>query len=380
MAKQLTGRLDAIDMLRGLAVAAMILVNNPGSWSYIYSPLRHANWHGYTPTDLVFPFFLFVVGVSVVYAFQSVNSPSISLFKQVAVRSAKLVGCGLFLALFYYNFNDPSFSWIDDKLKTVRWLGVLQRIAIVYFVVSVLVLLFSWRVWLLALVVLNLLYLALMSVISVPMPDGSVVAANWEQGTNLAAYIDVKLLGAAHVWAQTTPWAYDPEGVLSTLPAITTCLLGALSAKLMLAFGTQSIRAMSIMGLALVMLAYAIQSWVPINKALWTPSFVAVTSGFAILGLALFIWLTEVKAIDRPLFVFKVFGANAIAAYMAAEIGARILMMVPVGSNSLSAVLYQLLSPIFGEHLASLVYALTMVSIVFLLTFWLYRRKIFIKI
>lgn len=373
-------RIDAVDMLRGLAVAMMVLVNNPGSWSYVYAPLQHASWHGYTPTDLVFPFFLFIVGVSVVCAFADGTQLSRARFNSIGVRTLKLVGLGLFLAIFFYNPFDPNYSWWADRIEGVRWLGVLQRIGLVYFVVCLFVLLTSWRVWLAASLLISALYVALMTLINVPMPDGATVAGNWAQGTNLAAYIDVQLLGANHVWAQTAPWAYDPEGLLSTLPAITTSLLGALMARLMLHRGLGSVSWLLGIGVILIVMGHLLSGLVPINKALWTPSFVLATGGWATLLMGAFLWLTESAQVKRPFFALKVFGMNAIAGYMAAEIAARLLMMIPVGQVSLGGLIYQSLQPVFGNYLGSLVYSLLMVSAVYLLVYQMYQRKLFLKV
>ena len=134
-------RLLALDALRGLTITAMILVNNPGSWSYVYAPLRHAQWHGWTVTDLIFPFFIVIVGMSLQLSLQQQSAVAHKeVIKQAAVRSLKLIGLGLFLVLFYYNFRDPVYNYIEQKLLTLRWLGVLQRIGLVYFFTVLLVL------------------------------------------------------------------------------------------------------------------------------------------------------------------------------------------------------------------------------------------------
>ncbi len=380
MSSTLPRRIDAVDMLRGLAVAMMVLVNNPGSWSYVYAPLQHASWHGYTPTDLVFPFFLFIVGVSIVCAFQGVSGLSSARFKAIGLRTLKLIGLGLFLAVFFYNPFDPDYSWFEDRIEGVRWLGVLQRIGIVYFVTCLLVLTTGWRVWLAASIAISIFYIAMMTMISVPMPDGTLIAGNWEKGTNLAAYSDVLLLGANHVWAQTVPWAYDPEGLLSTFPAVVSCLLGGLMAKLMLSKGLDSVKWLIGLGICFVIVGHLMHQWVPINKALWTPSFVLATGGWATAGMGAFLWLTESAQVKKPFFALKVFGMNAIAGYMAAEIAARLLVMIPVGQQSLGSLIYVSLQPLFGNYLASLVYAVLMVLAVYGLVKYMYNRKIFLKV
>ncbi|MDP4944943.1 MAG: heparan-alpha-glucosaminide N-acetyltransferase domain-containing protein, partial [Alishewanella sp.] len=228
LAQQPAGRLLALDILRGLAIMAMVLVNNPGSWQYIYAPLRHAEWHGWTVTDLIFPAFIIMVGMSIQLSLrQKVAQTKLEVIQAGALRALKLYLLGLFLVLFYYNFRDPAYSYLQQKLLTVRWFGVLQRIALVYFCTLLIVLYCGTRARVLWLVGLCVVYLALMQYMPYQDAQGQQFVGLWQFGNNFAAWLDHQILGAQHVFFRSaTPFAFDPEGLLSTLPAISSCLLG----------------------------------------------------------------------------------------------------------------------------------------------------------
>ncbi|RYG21379.1 MAG: DUF1624 domain-containing protein, partial [Chitinophagaceae bacterium] len=211
-------RLVSIDFLRGLTVAAMILVNNPGSWDYVYAPLRHAEWHGCSPTDLVFPFFLFIVGLSINYALVSVKETtglSFSIAFKIIKRTLILFLLGIFIAAF------PVFEWNELRIP-----GVLQRIAIVFFVSSLIFLTLSKQVQVVLTIVILIGYWAVMTFI--PVPNGEV--NNLAPGKNIAAWVDNYLLNG-HLWSFTKTW--DPEGVLSTLPALASVMIGIFAADIL---------------------------------------------------------------------------------------------------------------------------------------------------
>lgn len=212
-------RLLSLDVFRGLTVAAMILVNNPGSWSHIYAPLRHAEWHGCTPTDLIFPFFLFIVGVSISFALDSKKNQvkHSKLILTAFKRAVILFGLGLFLSLYPTVFTDPV-----EAFKTVRIPGVLQRIAIVFFISAIIFIKTTPKTQLRIMISLLIGYWLIM--VSIPVPG--VGYANLEKETNLGAWLDRTLLTEAHLWRSARTW--DPEGLLSTLPAIATGLFGVL--------------------------------------------------------------------------------------------------------------------------------------------------------
>ena len=232
LALQPSGRLLALDVLRGLAIMAMVLVNNPGSWSYVYAPLRHAEWHGWTLTDLIFPAFIVMVGISIQLSLSGKQQLSkAEAIQKGAVRALKLYALGLFLVLFYYNFRDPAYSYLQQKLLTVRWFGVLQRIGLVYFCTLLIVLYSGTRGRVFWLVGLCAVYFALMQFMPYSDAQGNHFVGLWDFGNSFAAWLDHMLLGANHVYFRTaTPFAFDPEGLLSTLPAIASCWILARAA------------------------------------------------------------------------------------------------------------------------------------------------------
>ncbi|MBV2130534.1 acyltransferase family protein [Arsukibacterium indicum] len=383
-------RLLALDALRGLTITAMILVNNPGSWSYVYGPLRHAEWHGWTVTDLIFPFFIVIVGMSLQFSMQRQSTPGISshsnsqLIRHAATRSLKLFGLGLFLALFYYNFADPAYSYLEQKLLNLRWLGVLQRIGLVYFATVLIVLYCGTRgriAWLLA---LALVYLLAMWFMPYQDSQGNTFSGLLLFGNSFAAWLDHTVLGVNHLYYRSaTPFAFDPEGIWSTLPAIASCLSGVLLAQWLQSGHslTHKIRGLLLVGVIAVWVAELWHFSLPINKSLWTPSFVLLSSGYCAIVLAACIWLCDVKRWRRWSAPFVVFGANAILFYMLAGVLARVLVMIPVGDGLLQGWLFsRVFQPLFGNFNGSLAFALTFLTLSYLLMHWCYRRGYIFKV
>jgi len=355
-------RLAALDAFRGATVAAMILVNNPGAGSSVYAPLEHAAWHGWTPTDLIFPFFLFLAGVSL--AFSTRDSAG-----QAAWRALKIFALGLFGAWF-----------LRFDLHTLRIPGVLQRIAVCYFAA------FLARKWLrppaVALLAALLLtgYWALMTF--VPLPDGTL--PNLEPETNLAAWIDRALLGT-HLWARSKTW--DPEGVLSTLPAIATTLLGVLAGGLVRApvTLTRKVAWLAGAGTALLLAGLAWGRSFPLNKNLWTSSYVLFTAGLAALLLGGLLLVTEGLGWRRWARPFTVFGVNAIVVFVGSGLLAKTLAYVKVPSDpgpvSLQAILHRsLFASWLPPYPASLAYALANVAGWYLVLWWMDRRGWHVKV
>ncbi|HSH46418.1 MAG TPA: DUF5009 domain-containing protein [Longimicrobiales bacterium] len=384
-AAPMPGRLESLDAFRGATIAGMLLVNNPGTWSAIYPPLRHAVWHGWTPTDLIFPYFLFIVGVAMAFSFAKLwerGADRSAVLAKVARRSAVLFLLGLLL---------HSFPWVGTDWGELRIPGVLQRIALAYLGGSIIVLWTGWRGRLAAVGTLLLGYWALLSWVPVPGVGAGVL----EPGQDLGAYLDRVVFGTEHLWAQTRTW--DPEGLLGTLPAIATVLLGVFAgdwlhrgrrleggrvAGWLLAAGTAGV---------LVGLAWG--QVFPINKPLWTSSYVVFTAGMASVTLAACYWLMDVRGYRAWARPFVVFGVNAIAAYFLSGIAARLLNMIRVPASggaesvgaaesvALKAWIYQnafasWLSPVN----ASLAFALAFVGVWLGLMWLLYRRRIFIKV
>ncbi len=371
-------RLLSLDAFRGLTVAGMILVNNPGSWDHIYPPLEHAPWNGWTPTDLIFPFFLFIVGVSITFALGTEKARSDrAATRKILRRGAVLFGLGLFLNLF------PSFNF-----ATVRIPGVLQRIALVYILASLIFLQTTTRQqqWLVLILLLG--YWALMTVVPVP----GVGYANLEPETNLGAWLDRLILSPPHLWKTAKVW--DPEGLLGTMPALATGLLGTLTGTALRQTDRpvhERLSGLFATGLGLTMLGLIWDGWFPINKALWTSSYVLLAGGLAMLGLAASYWLIDrpnapsvARRVAMPLVAF---GVNAITVFFLSGLIPRILNMIkivrPDGTKigSQAWLFRNGIEPFFTDpRNASLAGALTFVLIWFGILWVMYKRNVIIKV
>jgi predicted acyltransferase len=378
--QQSPARLLSLDVFRGLTVAAMILVNNPGSWAHIYAPLKHAEWHGCTPTDLIFPFFLFIVGVSISYALGSKKgymSHSKLIFTALK-RALILFGLGLFLNLFPKVFTEPF-----EAFQTVRIPGVLQRIAVVFFITAVIFIKTNPKTQLRLLIGILLAYWAIMTLIPVP----GVGYANLEKETNLGAWIDRSLLTEAHLWRSAKTW--DPEGILSTLPAIGTGIFGVLIGTWLKRKDREEsvkISWMFSIGILAVITGLIWDLCFPINKALWTSSFVLYAGGLATIGLALCYWLIDVQGYKKGTTPFVVYGVNAITVFFLSGLIPRILTMIKVNMpdgtivNSREWMYGTFFSPYFSPINASFVGAVTFILIWLGILWWMYSRKIIIKV
>ena len=381
-------RLLALDVFRGLTITAMVLVNNPGSWSYVYPPLLHAQWHGWTPTDLIFPFFVFIVGVSVAIVMNremAKGTNKLSLIKNASVRAAKLFGLGLFLALFYFNVFAADYSWVESKLMSVRVMGVLQRLGLVFLVTVIIVLYFGRLGRALWITGLLLGYWAIMVFIPYSDSNGVVYQGLLQHGNSLAAWLDNLILGSEHVYySKAQPFAFDPEGILSTFPAVAGALAGVFTGDLLTDKSRSLInktKTMLCWGLGLIIAGELYGLVFPINKALWTSSFVVMTTGWALLILGLLTWLIDIKNYKNWSAPFVVFGANAILFYLSSAVVARLFMMIPIGNISLQGWLYhQVYSPLFGNLNGSLMYAISFLLMSYVVMHVLYKKKIFFKV
>ena len=320
-------RLLSLDFFRGLTVAAMILVNNPGSWGHIYAPLAHAEWHGCTPTDLVFPFFLFIVGVSIAYAMGSkkldVSSHNKTMLKALK-RALTLFGLGLLLAIFPRNFS--TFDLVDS-LSNLRIPGVLQRIGVVFFISSIIFLKASEKNIFRIIILILVSYWALMTFVPVP----GVGYPNLEKETNLGAWLDRTILTEAHLWKSAKTW--DPEGILSTLPAIATGLFGVLVGVYLKRKEIDSSTKIAWLFSVGVLATLAGLFWdlqFPINKALWTSSYVLYTGGLATIVLALSYWIIDVNKYNRFTKPFVVYGVNAITVFFLSGLMPRLVNMIKI--------------------------------------------------
>ena len=373
-------RLLSLDVFRGLTVAAMILVNNPGSWSTIYAPLKHAEWNGCPPTDLIFPFFLFIVGVSISYALGSKKestSQSKLLFTALK-RASILFGLGLFLNLFPKVFTDPM-----EAFSTVRIPGVLQRIAIVFFFTALIYVKTNQKTQLRLFFGILIAYWALMTFVPVP----GIGYANLEKETNLGAWLDRTILTEAHLWKSVKTW--DPEGILSTLPAVATGLFGVLIGTWLRRKDREEsvkISWMFSIGILAVVFGLIWDLFFPINKALWTSSFVLYAGGLATIGLALCYWLIDVQGYKKGTTPLVVYGVNAITVFFLSGLIPRILTLImvnmPDGTRVNSRVwMYETFyTPYFTPINASLAGAVTFILIWLLILWVMFKRKIIVKV
>ena len=369
-------RLLSLDAFRGLTVAGMILVNNPGDWDHTYAPLEHAPWNGWTPTDLIFPFFLFIVGVSITFALGGSGNQR-DVIGKILKRSLTLFLLGLFLNFF------PKFD-----ITTVRIPGVLQRIALIYLACSLIFLKTTPRQQVYILGGLLIGYWLLMTVVPVP----GIGYANLEPTTNLAAWLDWTIITPAHVYKATKVW--DPEGLLTTLPAVGTGILGLLTGTWLRSNrpATDKVAWLFTAGCLLTLGGLLWDGFFPINKALWTSSYVLLAGGLAMLGLALCYWLIDVKPGSRPTYSrgalpFVAFGVNAITVFFLSGLIPRVMSLIKVGGAGGSSVglkeyLYQTaIAPLFANPKnASLAGALTFVLIWFVILWIMYRKNIIIKV
>jgi predicted acyltransferase len=361
----MNGRLISLDFLRGATIAGMIIVNTPGSWSHVYPPLLHAKWHGTTATDLVFPFFLFIVGVSIVLAYTKrlkSGADKKSLIKKVVWRSLKIYLLGLFLNLF------PEFDFAN-----LRYTGVLPRIAIVFLACSLIFLYSDWKTW--AKIGLITLVVYWITMVTIPVPGQENISL--EPGQNLAAWIDSILL-PGRKWQGT----WDPEGLLSTFPAIVTGITGMLAGMLWIIKNDPYKKIVYLFSFGFAMfLAGNIWDWFfPINKNLWTSSYVLNTSGLACMAFAASIYLIDILGIKGWTKPGVVFGSNAISAYVLHGVLIS-LFVIKFGDSSIKESFMNGLTNIgMAAKLASLLWALLYCFLCYIPIWILYKRKIFIKV
>ncbi len=384
MEEQKSNRLLSLDVFRGITIAGMILVNNPGSWANIYPALGHAKWHGCTPTDYIFPFFLFIVGVAITLSLtkrKERGDNQNKLLFQIFRRGLMIFAVGIILQGFpYYNFS------------TIRIPGVLQRIGIVYFFASLIFLKTNVKTQTMIAVLLLFIYWALITLIPVPgfgAPNINVPTISDVNGNiispNIAAWIDYNIFGV-HLWKGTKVW--DPEGLLSTIPAISTALFGVLLGHWLRTKNEDSVKVIwiFIFGNFGLVLGTIWDMWFPMNKGLWTSSYVLFTAGMALQFFGMCYWLIDVKGYKWWTKPFIVYGMNAITVFFFSGIMGRLLGLITWTDATgkeiiLKSYLYNsFFVPYFSPINASLAWALTYVLLWLGLMWILYAKKIFLKI
>lgn len=342
-----------------MTVAFMILVNAPGASGVAYGPLRHVEWHGWTPTDLVFPFFLWIVGVAMTLSFDARlarGDDRMTLWMHALKRGAIIFLIGFLLNLI------PKFDF-----EHVRILGVLQRIGLCYMIGSTLYLFLSLRGQIISILVLLIGYWALMTYY--PVPGYGAGLFDQKEG-NFAQWIDLKLL-EGHMWSSSKTW--DPEGIPSTFPAVCNVLLGAIAGWFL---RRRDMNVLVPLGIFLVIGGQLWSLIFPINKALWTSSFVLLTCGLASLMFYLVWWVVDVKGCQAWAKPFQFMGMNALAAFVGSGLLSKILSMTGAHTWLWQNVYSTIVSPAFG----SLLFSLSHVLIFLLLSWWLWSRKIVIRV
>lgn len=366
-------RLMSLDVFRGATIAAMLLVNDPGTWSAVYPPLLHAPWHGWTFTDVIFPFFLWITGMAITLSTAKRlgrGDGRRDLMLHALRRSAVIFGIGLFLA--GYPFFD---------FTIIRIPGVLQRIAMCYLIATVIYLTTTIRGQIQWTGSLLVVYWLLMKVYPVPGYGAGVL----EKEGNFSQYIDSLIL-SGHMWASTKTW--DPEGIVSTLPAIATVLFGILTGHILRARKTPEEKTawMFVMGNALLFFGAVMSHWLPINKNLWTSSYSVFMAGLAANIFAFCYWIIDVKGYRKWGLPFKIYGMNAITIFALSGLLGKTALIVkitrPDGSRQSvwSYVFQHVFAPLAAPVDASLLFALSYVLLFFGLAYAMYRFKWFIKI
>lgn len=384
--QQQSGRLLSLDILRGITIAGMILVNNPGSWSYAYAPLKHAQWHGLTPTDLVFPFFMFIMGVSTFMSLRKFNfQPSSSAILKVVKRTILIFLIGIGLAWFGQLVGGLSrgegFGEASIHFDTLRILGVLQRLALAYGFAALIALLTKGKYLVGTIVVLLVGYFLIL-----------VFGNGFELSEqNIISFVDRALWGQEHMYMDWTlegeRVALDPEGLLSTIPSIAHVLIGFLFGKLIIdnKDNHKRVEKLLIWGTVLAFAGLLLQYGCPINKKIWSPTFVLTTTGFAAQLLGLLIWIIDINKKRRWSNFFHSFGVNPLIVYVFAGVLSSLLSSIRFDWSgeviSVKSFIYDILiRPWAGNYFGSLLYALLFVTICWLFGYILYKRNIYIKI
>lgn len=361
-----TKRLISLDVMRGFTVAAMILVNYPGSEMFSYAPLNHSKWNGLSPTDLIAPIFLFVVGVSIAFAYTKrleMGLPRAEMYKKIVWRSLKIYLVGLFLNLL------PDFNFSD-----LRYTGTLPRIALVFLFCAILFLNTDWKkqAW----IGFGILVAYWLAMLFVPTPGYD--KPMLEPGINLAAWLDTKFLPGT-MWQKT----WDPEGILSTFPSFVTGITGMIAGRLLLGKLEKRDKALYLMvgGFTSVILGYLWNLHFPCNENIWSSSFVLITSGVASLILGISFYLIDILGMSRFTQGGLIFGVNAIAIYILADIWALFFYEIKIGGASLNAHFMVFFSGVaLSPQFWSMIYAILFVLINFIPAYFLYKKKIFIKL
>jgi predicted acyltransferase len=364
------GRLVSLDIFRGLTVAFMIIVNTPGSWNYVYGPLQHSKWNGCTPTDLVFPFFLFIVGVSMWFSMKKygheLNGDSLlRIFRRVV----SIFALGLFLNIFPYFNRDYS---------TLRIMGVLQRIALAYGIGAVVCMTVRREYLWVVTATLLLIYWGLIYFFGGQDP--------FSLEGNFVLKVDKTIMGSGHLY-NGFGIPFEPEGLLSTITSVCTVIIGYYTGEIVGkgAADGKTVLKLMVIGAALTGLGILWGRFFPVNKPLWTSSYVLYTAGLALVVLSVIYWLADVIKFQKWGVFFAVFGTNALFSYFLAGVWGRLMQFIriPAGENKISLYTWayeEIFVPVFGNMNGSLAFAVFQMLLIWGLVLILYRRKVMIRL
>jgi predicted acyltransferase len=395
----LNKRFYSLDVFRGATVCLMILVNNPGTWSHIYDPLEHAAWHGLTPTDLVFPFFLFAVGNALSFVMPRLEAGGPALFwRKIITRSLLIFAIGLFLSWWpFFRWSDGELvfrPWVDpvNPRNGVRIMGVLQRIALCYFFASIIIYYFKTRLAFLIGMLLLLAYWTFCYIFGTPGDPYSI--SGW-----FGNDIDKAILGEAHMYKGETlngkSYLFEPEGLASTIPAIVQVILGYIVGDFIRKKGKsyEMLTGLFVSGVAMLIAGYCWDLVFPINKKIWTSSYTIYTTGLAAVTLATMIYMIEMKKIKGAVTsFFDVFGKNALFVFALSAFLPKGLSLIrmyqitgnngkPITVNPWNFFYQEIFRKIPGPpELGSLLNALFVISVMWFICWWLDRKRIYIKV
>ena len=365
----------ALDVLRGLTIALMILVNTPGSWSTIYAPFKHAAWHGFTITDLVFPTFLFVVGNAMSFSMRKFREKGDAVFlKKVFKRTILIFLIGLFLSAFPFFYRSGGELVLKD-FTSMRIMGVLQRIALCYFFASLIVKYFRFKGSIIAGLVILFGYWGIMYWFGDP-------SAPYSLEGNAALKFDLLFISPENLY-KGFGIPFDPEGLLSTLPAIVNVIAGYVAGVFIQRLGNNltTVWKLIVAGIIFVVLGQAWDLVFPINKPIWTSSYVLLTIGWDLIIIGALIWIIEVASIKKWTYFFEVFGKNPLFIFVMSGVFVMLMNIILIGDSTMKGWIYQnFYLSWLTDYNASLLFAITYVLLLWLMGYWMDKKKIYIKV
>jgi predicted acyltransferase len=366
----MTNRNLSLDVLRGLTVTLMIVVNTPGNSITTFAPLHHAKWHGFTPTDLVFPTFMFVVGNALAFNLNKYETLGESAFLRKIIKRAAIIFLLGFLMYWFPFVREHEGHVVFMPLSETRIFGVLQRIALGYLFASLILHFWKEKGAIIFSVIALLGYWLLLFAFG-----------DYSLEQNAVRKLDLTLLGGKHLY-HGAGIPFDPEGLLSTLPAIVNVIGGYFACRLIQQKGNsyETISKLMVPGALLIFTALCWNMVFPINKKIWTSSFVLYTVGIDLLILAILIFIIEIKNEKRWTYFFEVFGKNTLALYLLSEVGFFFFWIFKIDDQPLFVWLNKNVFALAGDYLGSLLFAMSWMLICWLVGFWMDKKKFYIKV